>query len=60
MKTIPPKDPRVKLDDESYMALHRQILQRDNWRCRPCGGMRTCMYITSRIEVIQEATSSPT
>jgi len=39
MKSIRPKDPRVKLDDECYQALHRQILQRDNWRCQSCGGM---------------------
>ena len=32
--------PRVRLDLEAYRALHRQILERDNWRCQFCGSMR--------------------
>jgi len=31
---------RVKLDADSYSQLHRQILQRDGWRCQFCGGMQ--------------------
>lgn len=40
MKNARPKSRRVKLDPESYLALHRQILKRDNWRCQSCGGMQ--------------------
>jgi 5-methylcytosine-specific restriction endonuclease McrA len=32
--------PRLKLDPEAYSALHRQILERDNWRCQSCGSMQ--------------------
>ena len=31
------KMPRVKLDRESYRVLHRQVLERDSWRCQVCG-----------------------
>jgi 5-methylcytosine-specific restriction endonuclease McrA len=37
---ILPKSPRLKLDSESYTALHQQVLERDNWRCQACGSMR--------------------
>ncbi len=30
----------MKLDAESYAVLHRQILERDGWRCQMCGSMR--------------------
>jgi 5-methylcytosine-specific restriction endonuclease McrA len=32
--------PQVKVDLETYRALHRQILERDNWRCQSCGSMQ--------------------
>ena len=34
------KQPRVKLDLEAYRKLHRQILERDAWRCQMCGRMQ--------------------
>jgi 5-methylcytosine-specific restriction endonuclease McrA len=37
---ISPKSLRLKLDAKDYLALHRQILERDNWRCQACGSMR--------------------
>jgi 5-methylcytosine-specific restriction endonuclease McrA len=40
MKETRPTSPRVKLDPESYLVLHRQILERDNWRCQSCGSMQ--------------------
>ena len=40
MKTIPAKNPRLRLDVKSYHELHRQVLQRDGWRCQVCGSMQ--------------------
>jgi 5-methylcytosine-specific restriction endonuclease McrA len=37
---ILPKSPRLKLEPKDYSALHRQVLERDNWRCQACGSMR--------------------
>jgi 5-methylcytosine-specific restriction endonuclease McrA len=37
MNRIRPKQPRVRLDPESYKELCRQVLARDNWRCQICG-----------------------
>jgi 5-methylcytosine-specific restriction endonuclease McrA len=34
------KTPRVRLDANSYRKLHRQMLERDGWRCQMCGGMQ--------------------
>ena len=34
------KRPKVKLDAPHYRKLHRQILQRDGWRCQMCGSMQ--------------------
>lgn len=34
------KSPRLKLDSDSYRELHRQVLQRDGWRCQICGSMK--------------------
>jgi len=31
--------PRLKLDTSLYKELHRQILERDAWRCQYCGSM---------------------
>ena len=39
MNSSRPKKPRVRLDSEAYRELHRQILQRDSWRCQGCGSM---------------------
>jgi 5-methylcytosine-specific restriction endonuclease McrA len=40
MKTIRPKSPRLRLDSKSYRELHRQVLERDGWRCQACGSMQ--------------------
>jgi 5-methylcytosine-specific restriction endonuclease McrA len=40
MKTIRPKSPRLRLDSKSYSELHRQVLERDGWRCQFCGSMQ--------------------
>jgi 5-methylcytosine-specific restriction endonuclease McrA len=40
MKTIRPKSPRLRLDSKSYLELHRQVLERDGWRCQVCGSMQ--------------------
>ena len=40
MKKALPKNLRLKLNPKHYAALHRQILERDSWRCQVCGSMR--------------------
>ena len=37
MSRIQPKQPRQRLDPESYDRLRQQVLQRDGWRCQCCG-----------------------
>jgi 5-methylcytosine-specific restriction endonuclease McrA len=37
MKKILAKNPRLRLDSMSYRELHRQVLERDGWRCQNCG-----------------------
>lgn len=32
-----PKRSRIQLDPDAYRELHRQVLQRDGWRCQQCG-----------------------
>ena len=34
------KSPRLRLDANSYRELHRQVLERDGWRCQVCGSMQ--------------------
>ena len=34
------KQERVRLDAKAYRELHRQILDRDRWRCQVCGSMQ--------------------
>jgi 5-methylcytosine-specific restriction endonuclease McrA len=34
------KNPRLRLDPTSYRELHRQVLERDGWRCQACGSMQ--------------------
>jgi 5-methylcytosine-specific restriction endonuclease McrA len=38
MSRIRPKQPRLRLDPESYKQLCLEVLQRDGWRCQSCGG----------------------
>ena len=40
MKKIPAKNPRLRLDSDSYRKLHHQVLERDGWRCQFCGSMQ--------------------
>ena len=40
MKKIRCKSPRLRLDSTSYRELHRQVLERDGWRCQVCGSMQ--------------------
>ena len=40
MNAIRLKSPRLRLDSESYRELHRQVLERDGWRCQFCGNMQ--------------------
>jgi 5-methylcytosine-specific restriction endonuclease McrA len=40
MNKIRVKSPRLRLDVKSYHELHRQVLQRDGWRCQACGSMQ--------------------
>ena len=39
MKNIPHTRPRFRLPPDAYRQLHRQVLQRDGWRCQVCGTM---------------------
>jgi 5-methylcytosine-specific restriction endonuclease McrA len=40
VKKIPAKSPRLRLDSTNYGELHRQVLERDGWRCQACGSMQ--------------------
>jgi 5-methylcytosine-specific restriction endonuclease McrA len=40
MKKVGCKSPRLRLDSTSYRELHRQVLERDGWRCQVCGSMQ--------------------
>jgi len=40
MNKIRYKSPRLRLDSPSYRELHRQVLERDSWRCQACGSMQ--------------------
>jgi 5-methylcytosine-specific restriction endonuclease McrA len=40
MKKLRCKSPRLRLDAHSYRELHRQVLERDGWRCQVCGSMQ--------------------
>ena len=50
------KDARIKLDSESYSKLHRQVLERDRWRCQFCGSMRHLQVHHSSSEATRAAT----
>ncbi len=30
---------RLRLDTDTYRQLHRQVLERDGWRCQFCGAL---------------------
>ncbi len=40
MTKVRHKSPRLKLDATGYGELHRQVLERDGWRCQVCGSMQ--------------------
>ncbi len=39
-KKIPGQTPLLRLDSTSYSSLHREVLERDGWRCQVCGSMQ--------------------
>jgi 5-methylcytosine-specific restriction endonuclease McrA len=39
-KIVNGKTLRLRLDSASYSELHRQVLERDGWRCQACGNLR--------------------
>jgi len=39
MKSIRPKQPRLRLQPDAYEDLRQQVLRRDAWRCQSCGSM---------------------
>jgi 5-methylcytosine-specific restriction endonuclease McrA len=40
MERLRQKQPRQKLDPESYEALKNEVLERDGWRCQDCGSAK--------------------
>ena len=34
------KRPRIKLSLTEYLSLHKQVLERDRWRCQNCGSAK--------------------
>ena len=41
MNGVGPKQPRLRLDADSYAQVYRQVLERDGWRCQLCGGTKS-------------------
>jgi 5-methylcytosine-specific restriction endonuclease McrA len=37
MKSIRQLKPRLRLNRDYYRKLHRDVLERDGWRCQNCG-----------------------
>jgi 5-methylcytosine-specific restriction endonuclease McrA len=37
MSEIGPRKPRVRLPRDVYDRLRKEVLKRDNWRCKNCG-----------------------
>ena len=37
MSGFQPRQPRLRLDPDSYRKLRAEVLQRDGWRCQTCG-----------------------
>jgi 5-methylcytosine-specific restriction endonuclease McrA len=38
--TTRPKNPRVRLEAETYHRLRLEVLKRDHWRCQNCGSLQ--------------------
>ena len=34
------KRPRIRLKASEYVSLHKQVLERDGWRCQECGSLK--------------------
>src|SRR5437660_1253984 len=49
MGRIRPKQPRPRLDPESYEQLCREVLQRDGWRYQFCGSLENIQIHNKRI-----------
>lgn len=39
-KKIVGKSPALRLDSTRYGKLHREVLERDGWRCQICGSIQ--------------------
>src|SRR5437870_6320045 len=39
MKQTTPKQAPIRLQEENYRELRKQVLRRDGWRCQVCGSM---------------------
>src|SRR5579864_2417109 len=53
LKMLRQKHPRLKLDWAAYEKLHRQVLERDGWRCQNCGRQESLQvhHIRSRSQL---------
>ena len=40
MKAPSGKRRQIRLDADAYRRLHKEILERDGWRCQACGSPR--------------------
>ena len=60
MKKIRSKSPRLRLDANSYRELHRQVLERDGWRCQAAVACSTCRCTTSNSAASRVATRNRT
>ena len=40
MSALSAKRRRIRLEADAYRRLHREILERDGWRCQVCGSLR--------------------
>jgi 5-methylcytosine-specific restriction endonuclease McrA len=40
MRKILSKNLPLRLDSQRYLELHRQVLERDGWRCQFCGSLQ--------------------
>jgi 5-methylcytosine-specific restriction endonuclease McrA len=36
-----PKERRLRLEDDDYRELRKEILRRDGWKCQECGSMKS-------------------
>jgi 5-methylcytosine-specific restriction endonuclease McrA len=43
------KQPRLRLDADSYGQVYEQVLERDSWRCQLCGSTRSLQVHHKRL-----------